>query len=471
MERFKTLLKLNIKRAYKSLFSLVLGAIALIFLVSAIAFYGTEFLYGGLTGLATNLSNSDNKADSNTESSDTNSSNIENSNIENSNIDNSNTNNSNIDNSNTNSSNNANINTDDSTFFKLGVVMYDSSTLAGTITNTITNMKQISETISFVFTDEKTALDKLKSGQLMAVIVIPENTVDGIIHGKNDPMQVIFPENSGFEAILLKEIADSAATLLSSSQAGIYSIRDFYNSHDASSHRKEAMNRMNLKYIQFAATGMNMFDSKEVTATGQIPLMTYYISGAFVLFTLLLGMNCFSFIKRMAPDTTKRLVLSGCPLILQGLSDYIAIALVMLTAVAIVIGPALLIMNIFGMSLSITGIFALLLIIPIFVLLSSAIIYFISQLTLHNMSRIMITFFISLFMSFISGCFIPTMMLPDTVQFVSNFLPARHMMDMAASLLSGSFDGIAFLACLAYTLVLLGLSILCSHLRLRKELR
>jgi len=45
------------------------------------------------------------------------------------------------------------------------------------------------------------------------------------------------------------------------------------------------------------------------------------------------------------------------------------------------------------------------------------------------------------------------------------------MMDMAAALLSGSFDITALLACLGYIVILLGFSILCSHMRLRKELR
>lgn len=421
MERFKTLLKLNIKRAYKSLFQLVLGAIALIFLVSAIAFYGTEYLYGGT--YASTKTSDNNSSDTSVP------------------------------------------------MFKLGVVMYDSSTLAGTVTDRITNMSQISDTVGFIFIDEENAMNMLEQGKIMAVLIIPEDTVDGILHGKNKPMQVVFPENSGFEAILLKEVADAAATLLSSAQAGIYSIYDFYDEHDATTHKKDAVNRMNLKYINFTATGMNMFDREEVSATGQIPLMTYYISGALVLFILLLGMNCYSFINRMTPDVAKKLSLSGCPLILQGLSDYIAIVLVMLTAIAVIIAPAILIMNIFGMSLSIAGIFALLLILPVFVLLSSSLIYLISQLTLHNMSRIIITFFISLFMSFISGCFIPYIMLPNAVQFISIFLPARHMMDMSASLLSGSFDIVAFCICLVYTIVLLVFSIICSHIRLKKELK
>ena len=411
MTRFKTLLKLNIKRAFKSLFQLVFGAIALIFLVSAIAFYGNEYLYGGVASTAEGMS------------------------------------------------------------LKLGVVIYDTSSIAGTVTDTVTGMSEVSDTISFVFTDEDTAMSMLKGGELMAVMVIPENTVDGILHGDNTPIQVIFPENSGFEAIILKEVTDAAATLLSSAQAGIYSIYDFYYEHDASDYKKEALDRMNMKYISFAATGISMFDEATVTATGSIPLMTYYVSGALVLFMLLLGINCYSYLGRMSPDASMRLAISGCPVALQGLADYIAIAVIMLAAIGIVIIPTALIAGLFGISLSITGIFALFLIIPVFILLAAALIYLISQLTLQNMNRIMITFFVALAMCFISGCFIPSIMLPDTLQAISRLLPAHYMMKFTAGLLSGSFDGMALIVCILYGAVLFAAGISISHKRLRRELR
>ena len=52
MIRFKTLLQLNIKRAFKALPQLIFGATALIFLVSAVAFCGNKFLYGTISEMA-----------------------------------------------------------------------------------------------------------------------------------------------------------------------------------------------------------------------------------------------------------------------------------------------------------------------------------------------------------------------------------------------------------------------------------
>ena len=408
MERFKTLTKLNIKRAFKSLFQLIFGAIALIFIVSAIAFYGNEYLYGSTS-------------------------------------------------------------TDEGMNLKLAVVMNDKSDLANTITEGITNMDGISSSVHFTFTDESNAMSLLNAGDVIATMIVPENTVKSIMNGDNIPIQIIFPENSGFEAIIIKEITDAAATMLSSSQAGIYCIYDFYNSHDAMEYKKDAINRMNLKYINMVATGVNTFDTTNVSSTGSIPLMTYYISGALVLFSLLLGMNCYSFLSKMPPDTAKRLTLSGCPVISQSLSCYISIVAVMMATVAIIATPSAFIMNQFGITMEFNGILALLLILPIFIMLAAAFIFFISQLTTQNMGRIMITFFVSLVMCFISGCFIPSVMLPDTIQFISRLLPTEYMMKLSGSLLSGSFDFIALFMCFVYTVLLIIAGAACAHLRINRS--
>lgn len=410
MERFKTLLKQNIKGSFRALSQLIFGAIALIFLVSAIAFCGNEFLYGGLSNMSEGLN------------------------------------------------------------ISLGIVLEDDSELAGTVRDSILGMSEVTSVIDFQFVDKDTAMDKLTSGGLIAAIVIPKDTAYNIVHGKNTPMIVVFPEDSGMEAVIIKEVADSLSAMLSSAQAGIYSIYDFYDDHDASSYKKDALRRMNLKYINLVATGDTMFDTTEVTATGSIPLMTYYITGGLVLFVLLFGINCFSFLKGTPAVTSKKLSLRGTPLILQGLASYISIVLVQFTAIAVIIAPAVWVMSLFNLSLSLTGIVGLILVIPVYIVLSSALVYAVSQLTPHNMGRIMTTFFVSLGMCFLSGCFIPSIMLPELIQKIGSFMPAYYMIRFGSRIMSGSFDLLSLIMCLIFTLLLFFFGVAAAHIKRRKEL-
>lgn len=411
MIRFKTLLKLNIKRAFHSLPQLIFGATALIFLVSAVAFCGSNFLYGGLSGEASKET------------------------------------------------------------FSIGVVMEDTSEIADTITNAVLGMSDVNENIDFNFVSRQEAMEMLKDGKVLAAVVIPEDTVYNIIHGKNTPMTVVFPENSGFEAVLLKEITDSLSTMLSSAQAGIYSIYDFYENHSANSEKDEALARMNMKYINIVATGNQMFDEETVSATGNIPLMTYYICGGLVLFAMLFGINFYSFLRVTPPEASKRLSLSGTGCFLQGLSLYISILLSGFCAILIVAVPAVFIMSIFGLTLSIEGIVGLILTIPMLLLVGSAFIFAISSATEHNLSRILLTFFVTLIMCFVSGCFIPTIMLPDILQSVSILLPTHYMIDFASNALAGDMKASSFFICFLWAIVLFFAGILFSYLKRRKELR
>ena len=410
MIRFNTLLKLNIKRAFKALPQLIFGAIALIFLVSAIAFCGNEFLYG---------------------TSDT---------------------------------------ATDSINLSIGVVLKDDSEMATTIADAILNMPQVTDLVDFHFIDEATAMNMLENDELVAAIVIPEDSAHNITHGKNTPITVIFPEDSGLEAVIIKEVADTLSTMLSSAQAGIYSIYDFYDDHGASDYRRDAIQRMNLKYINLVATNQSMFDTTTVTATGSIPLMTYYICGGLVLFSLLFGINCFSFTKNTVANASKRLSLNSVPLIAQGFSLFTAIFTIQIVTMLIIIIPAVWIMGLFDLKLSSTGIAGLLVIIPLFSLISSSFVYIISQITHHGFARIMLTFFVSLALCFISGCFIPSMMLPKLLQDIGYYLPAYHMISFGSKIMSGDFDSLSFFACIGFGLTLFLAGTCFTFLKRRKEL-
>ncbi|MEE1516388.1 MAG: ABC transporter permease, partial [Lachnospiraceae bacterium] len=320
------------------------------------------------------------------------------------------------------------------------------------------------------FTEKETAIEMLKAGEIIAAIHIPKDTAHGIMTGANTPMTIIFPEDSGFEAIIIKELADSVTNMLSSAQAGIYSIYDFYDENEVADQIDAALLRMNLKYINIAATGNGMFDKTVVTASGSVPLMTYYICGALVLFILLFGINCFNCRLNLSSYSSKSLSLHGTPLIAQGLSSYISTALGQLTAIAIVATPAAFIMKMFKLKLEGPAIMGLILTIPIFILISSSFVYLIASITEHVTGQIMITFFATIVMCFISGCFIPTAMLPDILKIASKFMPAYYMINYSSSFLSGSFDGVSLLICLSFAIILFLLGLLVSHQMRRKEL-
>ena len=410
MTRFKILLQLNIKRTFRALPQLIFGATALIFLVSAVAFCGNKFLYGSLSSIT------------------------------------------------------------EGEKMTVGVILDDDSKIATTVVDALLGMKEVTENLDIIFTTKDDAIQKLKDNEIIAAIHIPEDTAKHIIDGTNTPMNIIFPENSGFEAVIIKEVADSAGTMLSSVQAGIYTIYDFYEDHGQDDMIDSALVRMNLKYINVTATSGNMFENTTVTATGSIPIMTYYICGALVLFILLFGINCYNSRLTLSNYTSKKLSLHKTPVLCQGLSTYISTYIGQFTAIVIVAIPSVFILRMFNLTLTRPGIVGLIFSIPIFILISSALVYLISSITEHVTGQIMITFVSTIIMCFISGCFIPTIMLPDILQVIDKFLPTHYMIAFCSKFLSGTFDLANLLICIAYAIGIFALGLVITIQRRRKEL-
>ena len=82
----------------------------------------------------------------------------------------------------------------------------------------------------------------------------------------------------------------------------------------------------------------------------------------------------------------------------------------------------------------------------------------------------MITFFATIGMCFVSGCFIPTIMLPDILQTISKFLPTHYMISFSSSFLSGSFDMPSLIACICFIILIFMAGLIATLSKRRKEL-
>lgn len=410
MKRFLILTKLNVKTGLHNLLWQIIGAIALIFIVGAIAFCGNNFIVSVTSNISTPP-------------------------------------------------------------ISLAVVMNDDSAMAQSISNTITSNDQISKNIAFDFVDKKQAFSGLEAGRYIAAVIIPNNTVDSILDGTNVPIEIVFPENAGLEAVIIKEIADAAATLLSSAQAGVYSIYDIYDEFNVSKYTNSAVLRMNLKYISFVVSGTNLFESNVISGSGSLSLIAYYTCGSIVLFMMLITINYFSIANRLDSISSKKLSLQGTSLLLQELANYIGIIISQIITLLIVAIPATAILKLFGITLLQNYLDKLVIILFIFTIVSSAYVYFISRLSIHNISRIMISFVCTLIMCFISGCFVPSLMLPKIFNQVSILLPTTYMMNCLTKMIYGLWNYTSILGCLLWSIFFFIIGICCSYVARRRELR
>ena len=84
---------------------------------------------------------------------------------------------------------------DESKAMKLAAMMLD-------------KMDSVNTILDIDYVSAKEGKHLLEENKVAVLIRIPENTVKSIMNGENQPIEIEFPENSGYEAAVFKECAD-----------------------------------------------------------------------------------------------------------------------------------------------------------------------------------------------------------------------------------------------------------------------
>ena len=171
----------------------------------------------------------------------------------------------------------------------VGVVSYDDSKMMKLATSILQSSETVTQNINLVFMDEKSAKNKLEEKEILAAIIVREDTMRSILNGENIPVEVKFQENAGYEAAVFQVLANAAVHYLASAQAGVYSVYDFYYNHFMGRHIDDALDRINAKNIQVVLSRNRFFEDTTVVATGDIDVMESYIITGIVFFFFLFG--------------------------------------------------------------------------------------------------------------------------------------------------------------------------------------
>lgn len=316
---------------------------------------------------------------------------------------------------------------------KIAVVSEDDSELFGMAYDMLKNMDSVKKHITLIQTDEKEAEKMLDNGEVMAIMNIPYDVIEGIMNGENRPIEVKFNKNAGYEATAFKELADAAVNMLATSQAGIYSVYDFYKEHRHKNQIQDAWDRLNKEYITTVVLREKLFFDVKLCATDDVPVEEYYIISAVVLFMLLFGINQISHVEPYKKEMIKALaynktgvVKQVCARIFAMTVMYIIIHTIFLTGYGIIKGISL---------LSYIRYFLSLIIIEIVI---SSIVVFMQVITKNRQAAVMGLFFVTVIQGFLSGCFVPKIMLPQAINEIAEFMPVHYMIKQLKSVYLGS---------------------------------
>lgn len=198
----------------------------------------------------------------------------------------------------------------------VGVILPGQDVLAEKVISMVSSLGSVKSLCDFEYVDEEEGLERLNRGELYAVMQIPEEFVQDIMDGTNTPVRILLPADAGLEGKIFRELTDAGARTLSASQAGIYAGGELCRLYglDSSIGRLEA--DLNKIYLGYSLPRNDYFRHRTERATKDVDTVQFYGISACVLFLILCAIPASGYLLPRRPVFTRKLALNGigCPL-------------------------------------------------------------------------------------------------------------------------------------------------------------
>ena len=349
----------------------------------------------------------------------------------------------------------------------IGVVVREDNRMTRMALNYVENMESVSQLCRFLQVPEEKGLEMLEEGELAALVVLPEQLVEGIMNGQNPSVDVVFPENARLEAMLFRELTESGAGLLRVAQAEIYGAVDTAREYGLTEQLSVMETDIDSYNLAFALDRLAMFDEEEVSATGRMSVLQYYVASGVILFLLLLGMAAYPVMQREPAAFRSQLMRQGVGALWQFFCRWFC-GFVCIGLLAFVIWIVFQIVGFLAPEMKDQAASALVSgrthaavgvrvgVILLIIVTVTTLIYMIYSLAGSRTAGILLIFLCSVLLVYLSGGFVPSVLMPQAVQTVGEVLPTSYLIRAVGGLMTGYSKG-AFGQCVVgmciYTVV------------------
>lgn len=329
----------------------------------------------------------------------------------------------------------------------IGVVIREDNMMTQMALKYVENLESASQICHFVELSEEEGFAALKKRECVALIVLPEQLIEGIMNGKNPSVEIYFPQDAGLESMLLRELTESGEGLLCVAQAQIYGAYDTaarYGMMDTLSVMQGEIDSYNLA---FALDRLAVYDEETVSVSGRMSIVQFYASSAMILFLMLTGMAVYPVMQRAPSVFRKQLVRQGTGEVWQcfckWFCGFLCMGLMCLLTGVLLWAVRLMFPEVSPVRVLFTGtggdshLMARIMSGMMIVVTVSVLIYFIYSLAEGRTAAVLINFLLSVTMLYLSGGLVLSVFLPEAVQAVGGKLPTAYLIGAAGGILGG----------------------------------
>lgn len=342
----------------------------------------------------------------------------------------------------------------------------------------ISNEETVASVCTFKEMNYDTAITALKDGTIDAALVIPKGLIKSIMNGENKTIEIICPSvgvnNSSY---IYQEMLSAGASIVSTAEAGIYSMDDVLNTLFAgeSSKQTELENKLSEIYFDYALDRTLYFKVTDISSVGGLSTIQFYICAGFMLLLIFSGIICEKLFTVDNNSLTKVLRIVG---IKEG---YISFARV--TAICIVYTCIGWIIQIFislaGLRYSkvyslfevgsVTGLIKSMLGLLVLNFAILSFIYFIFILINNTIYKVIGLFIVGITCMYMSGCIIASSLLPNVVRKIGECLPTYYYFKLTGQALTTKVTLPCVIINISISVILLIIATLVLKIQVRKE--
>lgn len=279
--------------------------------------------------------------------------------------------------------------------------------------------------------------EALQQQELAALIVLPEHVVEGIMDGTNEPAKLYLSGHSKALGYVFEELANAGIGMLAVAQAQIYATDDILSQAGIDRQEIEQQyQQIDMHNLNLVMNRSMLWREDSISATGTAGAAVYYNSAFLTCIMLIAGLFFGQYCRRTKEEERMTCYRLNVSYIVQAIGRNGITAI--LTAMLLVIPYLATWIPSCGSwipSWEITGRNIILLL--LLLLCSGAYTQLVYSLTRRANTTMLITCMSGLIQGYLSGCFLPSAILPQIVGKIAQFIPATYIKVAFTMILTG----------------------------------
>ncbi len=331
----------------------------------------------------------------------------------------------------------------------------------------MTAMRTFDETrfaMEFIEMTEDDAERAIAVGDISAYVVLPENFIEKALSGQVDPIKYVTTAGVGGVVSMFKnEITQLVTDMVIYSEKGSYAIYDAMADNGQRRDANKYMNMLSLEYVELIFGRSGIYTLEELGVTNGLSTAEYFICGITILLLMLIGLPYIIVHIKRDCALSSLLLSRGYSNFGQLLCEYLSHLAAMLALIGVIFAAlgvgAHIMPEAIGNHLTLEALlsFALRLVPAVVMLAAFNIMIF--ELSDNLVSGVLLHFFASISLCYISGCMYPIYAFPKAVQKMAVFLPTGVTRGYLSGWFTDSTLILELAGVLAYAVLFFGIAL------------